>query len=913
MSVNQRISSDALYIIDGSGYIFRAFFAIPFLTSPKGVPTNAVYGFTTMLLKLLKEHRPKNLAIAFDTGKPTFRHDIYAEYKGNRPEAPADLVPQFALIQQVVDAFNIPCFRTDGFEADDLIGSIAKKARQNGQQVIIVTGDKDFMQLVSDDLFLLDELRAAKTNTEVLVDKEAVFNYFGVKPEQVIDLLSLMGDASDNVPGVFGIGQKTAAALINEYGSLDTILNCAPLMKQKSKREKLIDGADLARLSRRLVTIDCDAKIDIEAADLMARIPKYYDLFELFRELGFKRLLQDAYFADALQNIANNPALNAPPGPNYLTLSTKDELLKFTEKLGAASVIAINTESSSDDAMQSELVGISLAYAENCAAYIPLQHDKRVVEQQLAIDEVCAILNPVLADERKTFVAQNAKFAQKVLTRFGFAPFRIGSDPMLASYLLESDTARHSLVELSRTYLHKDPISYADVCGSGRKQIPFSSVNLAAASKYAAEQADFTWQLRAILEPKLIDARLQELYHDLELPLEQVLADMERVGVKVDSQILQKMGTAFQEDLSKIENQSWDLADDQFNLASPKQVGEILFNKLKLPSLRNNKTGTSTDSAVLEKLAETHPLPKLILEYRSLAKLKGTYIDALPLLVNPQTGRIHTSFNQAVTATGRLSSSDPNLQNIPNKSADGRRIREAFIAEEGFSLIALDYSQIELRILASISQDPVMMSTFFEGQDVHARTASEVFAVDLSEVSREQRNFAKAINFGLMYGMGANGLAQALTISRAEALSYMQKYHERYQGIYEWQKQVLAIAHERKEVRTLFGRRRKLSDLSSKNHMLVQRAERMAINTPIQGTAADIIKFAMIKVHAELKTQFPKANMILQVHDELVIEAPHEQAVAVQELVRKIMCDVPEILVPIVVDGKIGSSWAAAH
>jgi len=919
MGTNAKISSDALYVIDGSGYIFRAYFAIPSLKSASGIPTNAVYGFTAMLMKLLKEHRPQHLAIAFDAGKATFRHQIYAEYKAHRPEPPKDLVPQFEWIRRVVDAFCIPCFRQEGYEADDLIGTLTRKAREAGRQVVIVTGDKDFMQLVSEDVFLLDELRATKTGTEELIDIEGVIKKFGVPPSKVVDVLSMAGDASDNVPGVRGIGEKTAAELIKEYGSLDSILNAAPLIKQKSRRDKLLDGADFARLSRQLVTINSHVEMDVSMSDLTFKQPDISRLFEIFRELGFKRLLVDPYFgsagtaANVIENERNENKKVEEKTSGYSAITTEKQLDDLVAALSKVSVIALGAQTDGLDPMQCNLVGISLAYAVGKAVYIPLQHDVMVVQTQLDRTTVIRLLDPILTDSHKIIVAQNAKFDQKVLVRFGFPLFHIGGDPMLASYLLESDTAKHNLEELSLTYLNHEAVNLDDIRGKGKKQLPFSSLDLENATRYSAERVDLVWRLHEKLAPQLEAAGLTKLYHKLELPLEQILSDIERFGVKVNVALLKQMGAEFENELKSLEQKAWAAAGHEFNLASPKQVGEVLFEKLNLPMVKKTKTGSSTDVVVLEKLAEHHALPRLILEHRSLSKLKGTYIDSLPLLVNPITGRIHTSFNQAVAATGRLSSSDPNLQNIPNRSKEGRRIREAFIAEPSHLLIALDYSQIELRILASLSQDPVMIDAFLNGQDVHARTASEVFSVALVDVSREQRNFAKTINFGLMYGMGVHRLSQTLNISRAEASVYLDTYYRRYEGIYSWQKTMLKIARETQEVRTLFGRRRKLPELNSKNHMLVQRAERIAINTPIQGTAADIIKFAMIKVSAELKEHLPQARMILQVHDELVIEAPSNQAQAAEQLVKKIMSEAAHLLVPIVVDSKIGENWAMAH
>ncbi len=923
-----QLRDDAVYLIDGSGYIFRAYYAIRPLTSSKGVPTNAVYGFTTMLLKLLRAHQPRYVAIAFDTKERTFRHEMYSAYKANRPPPPEDLVPQFALIHRMSEAFGMQTLIKPGFEADDLIGTLARKAHAAGRQVVIVTGDKDFMQLVNGDIWLLDELRAEKNGTELFVDSQQVIAKFGVPPDRVVDVLALAGDTSDNVPGVRGIGEKTAAELVKEYGSLESILNAAPLMKQKSRREKLLNDSDLARLSKKLVTIDCNAPVGVEIEDLRYSGPREQELQALFHELDFKRLLQNPLpqggrgqgeggGSTATSTLTLNPS---PAGrereidrSKYVAVINSSQLSDVIAAVAKSTQLAIDTETDSIDAIRANLVGISLSWAIGESAYIPLGHTKEAVPEQLTVDEVRAALNPLLLDPHRQIIAQNAKFDREVLMRAGFAPFHIGGDPMLASYLLEADTARHNLDELSRQYLYHDNITYADVCGSGRDKILFSAVPLAQAVAYSAEDSDVAFRLANILEPRLKEEKLESLYHDLELPLEEVLCRMEQVGVKIDTQQLGLMSTEFEAKLRHLEKEAQEMAGMQFNLASPKQVGDVLFGKLGLDPVRKTKTGQSTDADVLEELALLHPLPKLLLEHRLLSKLKGTYVDALPKLVNPETGRVHTSFNQAVAATGRLSSSDPNLQNIPIRSPEGRRIREAFVAEEGNVLVSLDYSQIELRILAHVAQDQVMLDAFTRGEDVHQRTASEIFSVLLDKVTKEQRNQAKTINFGLIYGMGVHKLSQTMGISRKQATDYLHRYYERYAGVYNWQKTMLETARAEKEVRTIFGRRRKLVELSSQNRMLVQRAERMAINTPIQGTAADIIKFAMIEVDKRLQQDMPRVRMLLQVHDELLLEAPRAEGVEAQKLVEHIMCHTTKLSVPIAVEGGIGHSWAEAH
>ncbi len=937
ISSPSQIRDDAVFLIDGSGYIFRAYFAVRHLSSSKGVPTNAVYGFTTMLLKLLREHRPRYIAIAFDTGKPTFRHKLYTEYKAHRPPPPPDLIPQFALIHQVVDAFQIKRLLQNGFEADDLIGTATRIAREEGRQVVIVTADKDFMQLVDDDVWLLDELRAARNGNELMIDRGQVIEKFGVPPEQVIDVLALTGDASDNIPGVKGIGEKTALELMKEYGSLDAILAAAPQILQKSRREKLIDQCDMARLSKELVTINCQADIEIKLTDFAYNGPSMSQLTTLFEELEFKRLLEDPLIKNhALEVVMPAPMAchsglvpESTPNTknldaslrwhdnsrqtNYLAVTTIESLQTIVQAIKESKRFAIDTETTSLDPMLAQLVGISLSWAPGQAAYIPLGHDFIAAPVQLPLTQVIDLLNPLLLDTTLKIVAQNAKYDLQVLIRAGFSPFLIQGDPMLASYLLDADSVKHNLDDLSQRYLQHTNITYAEVCGTGKSQISFPAVSLDKAVAYAAEDADMTLRLALILEEKLKENNLHALYQDMELPLEEILCDIERTGIRIDAKMLATMSGEFAKKMKLLEEEAYQLAGMPFNLASPKQVSEVLFGKLQLGSVKKTKTGQSTDAGVLEQLAFLHPLPKILLEHRLLAKLKGTYVDALPKLVNPKTGRVHTSFNQAITATGRLSSSDPNLQNIPIRSSEGRRIREAFVADVGKVFISLDYSQIELRILADLSKDPVMLDAFNNGEDIHQRTASEIFYVALNAVTKEQRNVAKTINFGLIYGMGVHKLSQTLGITRKEASTYINRYYERYAGVYAWQEELLKKAKKEQIVYTLFNRRRYLPDIVASNQMLVKRAERMAINTPIQGTAADIMKKALIEAHRQLAKELPQVKILLQVHDELLIEAPEDQAQQAAELVQKIMSTACPLAVPIVVDCGFGKSWATAH
>lgn len=906
------IPDDAVFLIDGSGYIFRAYYGIRPLTSPGGIPSNAVYGFTTMLLKLLREHKPRYLAIAFDTGKQTFRHEMYSAYKANRPPAPEDLVPQFDWIHKVVDAFRIKRLLQLGYEADDLIGTVSRLARDMGKPVVIVTADKDFMQLVTEDVVLLDELRAAKNGTELLIGPKEVVDKFGVPPERVVDVLALAGDSSDNVPGVRGVGEKTAVELVQQYGALENILAHASEIPQNARRERMMSGADMARLSLKLVTIDCHAKLKINLEELENNGPSTTDLRAIFEELGFKKLLNELPALPLPQAGEGDFAL-AKSGEGYISVTTSEELVSVVHLIKNSSKLAIDTETDSLDPMRANLVGIALCWGPGQAAYIPLGHDMAAAPRQLSLAQVREAIEPLLHDEKRQVIAQNAKYDWHVLVNAGFKPFRVGGDPMLADYLLEADTLRHNLDEMSERYLQHTTIKYEDVCGKGRTQIPFSAVSVEKATEYSAEDADMAYQLANLLESKVFEEGMSSLYHDMELPTLQVLCEMEHCGVKIDQAQLKAMSIEFSAKLLELEKQAYEIAGLEFNLASPKQVSDILFGRLGLESVKKTKTGQSTDADVLEQLALEHPLPKLLLEHRLLSKLKGTYVDALPLLIHPKTGRVHTSFNQAVAATGRLSSSDPNLQNIPIRSPEGRRIREAFIADEGNVLISLDYSQVELRILADLSQDPVMLDSFMQGEDVHRRTASEIFDVSLDEVTPDQRASAKTINFGLLYGMGVRRLSNTLGISRNEASSYLKKYYERYAGIYAWQKTLLEKAKQDGETRTWFGRRRKLPEMQSDNQMLVKRAERVAINTPIQGTAADIMKKAMIDVHHALREQMPQVKMLLQVHDELLIECPSEDAQRAGKLVHDLMCAASPLAVPILVEWAIGRSWADSH
>lgn len=908
------LDDKTIYLVDGSGYIFRAFFAIRPLHSKRGVPTNAVYGFTTMLMKLLKEHQPKFLAIVFDRKEPTFRHRIYPAYKANRPVPPDELVPQFELIFRIVEAFNIKMLSLPGFEADDLIATMAKKANEEAlREVVIVTGDKDLMQLVNERTFLLDELRALRNGGEQFIDIDEVKKELGVWPHQVVDLLALCGDASDNVPGVDGIGKKTAADLINEFGSLERILEMVPLIKQKSRQEKLKAGHNLALLSKKLVTIDNQVPIDCSIADLKYTGINQDQVRSLFLELDFNRLLQDeALFGS--KTVLTSASLISPSiinRDNYITITDIESLDRLIKQLYAVKKIAINAITDGSDSNTTNLTGLSLAWGDNQAVYIPIAHSS--INEQISLDLLKERFNKLLTDPSKLIIAQNAKYDYKVLIRHGFKKYKIGGDPMLQNYLLHQDQERHNLVDLSVKYLNHQPPTLEEICGSKKNHIPFAQLPIKIATQYAAENADLALRLEQLLLKDLQISGLEKLYYEMELPLEEVLAHMELVGVKIDIEVLKELKTELERNLLELEKKAHSLAGMDFNLASPKQVAMVLFEKLALPTQKKTKTGYSTDSFVLEKLAVHHPLAQVLLDHRMCAKLINTYIDTLPMLINKDSKRLHTTYNQFVAVTGRLSSSEPNLQNIPIRTKIGKRIRRAFVSEPGYCLISLDYSQVELRILAMVSQDPVLLDSFAKDQDVHRRTASEIFEIDSDQVTKEQRNVAKTINFGLLYGMGVQKLSETLHIKRADAQAYLNKYFDKYAGIFRWKNDVLALAKRKYEVRTLFGRRRSLPELASKNTMEQARGERLAINTPIQGTAADIIKKAMIDTDQYLSKHSRSARLIMQVHDELVIEAPIDQAEKIASDVAQIMTHGHGLNIELKVDYAIGANWDEAH
>ena len=878
------------YIIDGSSYIYRAFHAIRGLSNSKGMPTNAVYGFVTMLLKVVRDTKPDYLAIAFDAKGPTFRDDMYKEYKANRAEMPDELKPQISYIKKLTEAFNIAALEKQGFEADDVIGTLVQTANKYKLETVVVTGDKDMMQLVSDKVTLWDTMKDKKTGIPEVKER------FGAGPEGVTDIFGLMGDSSDNIPGVPGIGEKTAIELIKEFGTMNNILSHPDKVKKEKLRANLINFADQARLSKELATIKIDVPLDIKLDELK---PKPYDLEklrELFTELEFSKFLKEL---TPVKTISYE---------DYHLVTEAGEFNKLIERLKRAKEFAVDVETTSPDPLRARLVGISISLKEHEAFYIPLRHT--TIDKQLPIKDVLNALKPLLASDKHLKIGQNIKYDMLAFRQEGVDIAEPISDTMVAAYLLNPNKHNHNLEEIAREYIGHQMITYKDVVGTGQKEITFDKVDVGKAKTYSAEDADVTFLAYRKLLPLLKEEKLDKLYQEIELPLLFVLAELEQNGVKIDTEFLKELSVDFEGRLDKIKRKVYQLAGEEFNLDSPKQLQVILYDKLGLAKGKKIKTGFSTDSDAMAKLALTHDLPAKILEYRTLAKLKNTYIDALPELVNPKTGRLHTSFNQTVTATGRLSSSEPNLQNIPVRTEEGRRIRQAFIPEKGHILISADYSQIELRLLAHFSKDKVLLKAFEDNQDIHTRTACEIFNQTEDMVSEDMRRLAKTINFGIIYGMSAHGLAMQLGISHALAESYIDQYFQRYPAVKEYFDRILTVARQEGYVMTLMGRKRPLPEINSPNATVRGFAERAAINAPLQGTAADIMKMAMIKIQAKLKKSYLKTKMTLQVHDELVFEAPTDEVKDVVKLVRQEMESIIELNVTLNVDISKGPNWA---
>ncbi|MEQ4779782.1 DNA polymerase I [Providencia huaxiensis] len=928
-----QIAENPLILVDGSSYLYRAYHAFPPLTNSAGEPTGAMYGVLNMLRSLIMQYKPSHVAVVFDAKGKTFRDELFESYKSHRPPMPDDLRAQIGPLHEMVEAMGLPLLVVSGVEADDVIGTLACEASRKGIPVLISTGDKDMAQLVEPNITLIN------TMNNTILGPDEVKEKYGVPPELIIDFLALMGDSSDNIPGVPGVGEKTALALLQGIGSLEAIYNdleaIAPLGFRGSKTlaPKMAENRDVAFLSYQLATIKTDVELEKTCEELKVAQPDVDKLHQLFSRYEFKRWLADVEngtwmegkgsSAKASPTPATSPAKpSAPTAPtlcaeNYQTILEKADLERWVEKLSKASLFAFDTETDSLDTQEARLVGMSFAIEPGHAAYLPLGHDYLDAPVQLPLKEVLELMKPILESENILKIGQNLKYDAEVLENYDIELKGIGYDTMLESYVLNSvaGMGRHDMDSLADRHLNHKTVSFEEIAGKGKKQLTFNQIALEEAANYAAEDADVTLLLHHALYPQLeAEPKLNHIFQNIEMPLVPVLVRMERKGVLIDANVLAAQSKVITARLAELEKEAFELAGEEFNLASPKQLQTILFEKLQLPVIKKTPSGAaSTNEEVLEELALNHALPKLLLEHRSLAKLKSTYTDKLPLMINPRTQRVHTSYHQAVTATGRLSSRDPNLQNIPVRTEEGRRIRQAFVAREGYKVMAADYSQIELRIMAHLSQDKGLLTAFAEGKDIHKATAAEVFGVPLEQVTSDQRRSAKAINFGLIYGMSAFGLARQLGIPRGEAQRYMDLYFERYPGVLRYMENTRIQASEQGYVETLEGRRLYLADIKSSNGMRRKAAEREAINAPMQGTAADIIKKAMIAVDNWLQTEKPHADMLMQVHDELVFEVKESELERVQAQVQSLMEQSMKLDVPLKVDVGIGDNWDEAH
>lgn len=905
-----------LILVDGSSYLFRAFHALPPLTNSKGSNTGAAKGVIGMIKRLQADNPNDQLVIIFDAKGPTFRNDIYAEYKANRPPMPEELREQIEPIHNVIRAMGLPLISVSGVEADDVIGTLSVMAASQARPVLISTGDKDMAQLVNEHVTLVN------TMTQLVLDREGVIEKFGVPPELIIDLLALMGDSVDNIPGVAGVGEKTALALLQNLGGVSEIYSHLervaelPVRGAKSLGDKLSASQEMAELSYVLATIKTDCDLSLSDADLRSSPPDSDRLIGLYRDLEFKTWLDELLSPSLLAGV-EQPAENVAPSSELavVTIVDQDTLTKWLQRLANAPLFAFDTETTSLNYMQAEIVGVSFAVTAGEAAYVPLAHISPGLEGQLNREHVLEQLRPLLESEDSKKVGQHLKYDANVLTNHGITLRGIAHDTMLESYVIDAVGSRHDMGSLALKYLGQRVISFEEVAGKGAKQVSFDHVDIERASAYAAEDADVTLRLHEALASRLAaEPRLCEVYENLELPLVPVLSKIERNGAFIDVDRLREQSKEITERLVVLEATACELAGQPFNLASPKQLGEILFEKLELPVIKKTPKGApSTAEDVLVELARDYELPAVLIEHRGLAKLKSTYTDKLPEMVDPRTGRIHTSYHQAITATGRLSSSDPNLQNIPVRTDEGRRIRQAFVAPEGRKIVAADYSQIELRIMAHLSSDAGLLHAFANELDVHSATASEVFDVELSEVSSDQRRKAKAINFGLIYGMSAFGLAKQVGVSRGEAQDYIDRYFARYPGVADYMDATRALAHEQGFVETLLGRRLYLPEINARNKQRQLASERTAINAPMQGTAADIIKLAMIAVDDWLTDSETDAKMIMQVHDELVFEVADDACATLCDEVTARMAGVIALKVPLLTEVGVGSNWDEAH
>ncbi|MGL1039153.1 DNA polymerase I [Vibrio vulnificus] len=928
------IPENPLILIDGSSYLYRAFHAYPGTMSNGDIPTNAVYGVVNMLRSMMRQFASDRIAVVFDAKGKTFRDDMYPEYKANRPPMPDDLRCQIEPLHQVIKAMGLPLIAIEGVEADDVIGTLAYQASQQGMPVLISTGDKDMAQLVDDNITLIN------TMTNVVMDREGVIEKFGIPPELIIDYLALMGDKVDNIPGVPGVGDKTATALLQGIGGLsqlyDHLDDIAALSFRGSKTmaKKLVDNKDNALLSYQLATIKLDVALQETPESLLKTEPNKDELIKLYGQLAFKSWLNELLEggtgvveadekaqtsvrsgASPVESEINNTAANIDRS-QYQTIFDQATFDIWLDKLKASELFAFDTETDSLDYMVANLVGLSFAVAEGEAAYVPVAHDYLDAPEQLDRDWVLAQLKPLLEDDTKAKVGQNLKYDASVLARYGIEMKGIKHDTMLASYVYNSVGGKHDMDSLALRFLQHSCISFEQLAGKGKNQLTFNQIDLNEAAVYAAEDADVTLRLHNRLFANIEqDEKLNAIYQEIEVPLVPVLSRMERTGVLIDDMKLSAQSQEIAVRLGELEQKAYEIAGQPFNMNSPKQLQTILFEQMSLPVIKKTPSGTpSTAEEVLQELALDYPLPSVIMEYRGLAKLKSTYTDKLPKMINPHTGRVHTSYHQAVTATGRLSSTDPNLQNIPIRNEEGRRIRQAFVAPHGYKILAVDYSQIELRIMAHLSGDQALLDAFQQGKDIHAATAAEIMGVSIEQVSSEQRRRAKAVNFGLIYGMSAFGLAKQLGIPRGEAQAYMDKYFERYPGVMQYMEDTRSNASQHGYVETIFGRRLHLPEITSRNVMRRKAAERAAINAPMQGTAADIIKKAMLLVDQWIQEEGNgRVKLLMQVHDELVFEVEESCLTEIESKVQQLMESAAQLNVPLVAEAGHGDNWDQAH
>jgi DNA polymerase-1 len=913
---------ESLLLIDGSSYLYRAFHALPELTTTKGAQTGAIHGVLNMLHKILEEQKPDLIAVIMDAPGKTFRDELFAEYKANRPPMPHELREQIDPLLQAIEGLGLPLLRIQGVEADDVIGTLATEADAKGLTTVISTGDKDMAQLVNDNITLLDTMPRGPSRKPRPMDAAGVVEKFEVRPDQIIDYLALVGDSSDNIPGVPKVGPKTAVALLAEFDGIDDIINGLDKVAElgirgaKGVAQRIADNEDTLKLSYKLATIDCNLKLDRTTESLVATKADVAVLQPLYEELELRRLLGKLGDSEDADDPADVPTPAAKPAAvEYETVLTDQQFEAWLKKIKAADLVALDTETTSIEYMQAEIVGLSLAVTAGEACYIPVAHAYPGAPEQLDRDTVLKKLQPWLEDEQQAKVGHHLKYDAHVLANHGIKLRGMAFDTMLESYVLNSTATRHDMNSVAKRYLDVDTIHYEDVAGKGAKQLRFDDVDLEQAAPYAAEDADITLRLHQHLWPEICkNAALKKLYLEIEQPLVYILEEIEATGVLVDAKQLGIQSQELGKQLVKLEKKAYKEAGHDFNLGSPKQLQHILFEELEIPVIRKTPKGQpSTAEDVLQELADEHELPRLILEHRSLSKLKSTYTDKLPEQISTRDGRIHTSYHQAVTATGRLSSSSPNLQNIPIRTEAGRRIRQTFIAPQGQCLIAADYSQIELRIMAHISGDKGLLTAFKEDRDIHRATAAEVFGMALDEVTADQRRSAKAINFGLIYGMSAFGLARQLGIPRYEAQDYVDLYFERYPGVASYMENTRVQAKENGYVETVFGRRLYLPDINARQAQRRQYAERSAINAPMQGSAADIIKKAMLDVSAWLHAEAPDARIIMQVHDELVLEAPISTSKSIANKVAALMSDAAQLDVDLKVDTGLGPNWDEAH